>query len=203
MRESAPSGELLIALPTPCEPVKAVRSTLILSSYTSLVAEGHVERYFTALAAEHHAAVKNAVAGAWLPADVANAHYAACSSLGLSHDAVVRLGRAVGQKVNGTLLGTAVRMAKEMGVSPLTVVPQFPRFWGRAFQGGGICAFKTGPKEVRFEMHNAAVIDYPYFRSAICGLLMGMLEPVCQRVYMIERPGPRAPGMGIFRLQWV
>jgi hypothetical protein len=197
------SEEVLMALPSSVAPLSAVRSTLLLSSLAAMTERGYDGSYFAALPPEHHETVRSAVVGAWLPVDVAIAHYTACSGLGLTHEAIVRIGRSVGEKVQGTLLGTAVRAAKEMGVSPLTVIPQFPRFWARAFQGGGCCATRIGPKEVRIEAHKTPLIDIPYHRSALCGLVIAVLEPFCTRAYMSERPGGRAPGSAAFRIQWV
>jgi hypothetical protein len=198
----APAEEVLMALPASYEPVTAVRSTLLISSLATLTEQGHAAHYFAALPPKYHDVIRSAVAGAWLPLDVGVAHYTACAALGLPHEAVVRIGRGVADKVRGTLLGTAVRMAKEVGITPANVIAQFPRFWARAFQGGALCASKIGPKEVRIEAHKSAILDTSYFRSSLCGLAMGVLEPFCTRVYMVERPGPRAPSTGIFRIQW-
>lgn len=200
----APSQEeVILALPERFEPVKHVRSTLLLSSVASMTAAGYRDAYFEALPKELHATIRDAVAGVWLPVEVAMAHYQTCSSLGLSRDTLIRLGRTVGEKTQGTLLGTAVRMAREVGVTPWSVLPQFQRFWNRAYDGGGLAVYKLGPKEARIEAYKAAPFDTPYFRAAICGLAPGVLELFCTRAYMHERPGQRAPGSGVFRIQWV
>jgi hypothetical protein len=199
----ASPGDVLIALSGTFEPVSAVRSTLLISSLATLTEHGYDAPYFAALPPKLHPAIRNAIAGSWIPLDVAVAHYTACVAIGLPHEAIVRIGRSVGDKVQGTLLGTAVRMAKEVGVTPLTVIPQFPRFWARAFQGGAICGFKIGPKEVRLEAHKTALLDQPYFRSSLIGLVTGVLEPFCTRVYMTERPGARPTSSAAFRVQWV
>jgi hypothetical protein len=199
----ATSDEVILALPESFEPVRHVRSTLLISSVASICAAGYENAYFGVLPTHLHPVVRNAVAGAWLPIDVAMAHYEACGNLGLSRDAIVRIGRSIGERVQGTLLGTAVRMAKEVGVSPWTVMPQFQRFWSRAYDGGALAVYKIGPKEARIEAQKVAPLDTPYFRTAICGLAAGVLELFCTRAYMHERPGPRAPGTGAFRIQWV
>jgi hypothetical protein len=191
-----------MALPATLEPATAVRSTLLLSSIAALTEAGYGELYFKALPVEYHFTLRNAVVGSWIPIAVGMAHYSACVSLGLSREAIVRIGRSVGDKVKGTLLGTVARMAKEVGVTPLNVIPQFPRFWSRAFNGGGCSAHKVGPKEVRIEAHKAEVLDSPYFRSSLCGLAMGVLDPFCTRAYMVELPGPRPPMTAIYRIQW-
>jgi hypothetical protein len=199
----APPGEVILALPDRFEPVTNVRSTLLIASIASVTAAGYGDAYFAALPERYRGVVRDAVAGAWLPLDVAMAHYQACSAIGLSRDALARLGRTVGEKTQGTLLGTAVRMAKEVGVSPWSVLPQFQRFWNRAYDGGGIAVYKLGPKEARLEVHKAAPLDTTYYRAAICGLAAGVLEFFCTRAYVTERPGPRVPASAIFRAQWV
>jgi hypothetical protein len=197
------SEEVLIPLPPGLAPISAVRSTLLISSIATLTENGYAERYFAALPSKVRDMLRGAIAGSWVPVEVAFAHYAACGTLGLTHESIVRIGKSVGDKVQGTLLGTAVLVAREIGVSPLTVIPQFPRFWSRAFQGGGPFAAKVGPKEVRLEVHKAVLVDLPYFRSSLCGLVMGVLEPFCTRVYVSERSGSRTGSTAIFRLQWV
>ena len=89
--------------------------------------------YLAALPAKFQPEVVGAVAGMWLPVEVAFAHYEACSSLKLSREARLAMGRAVEEKIARTLLGTTVRMAREVGV--LAASPSFPTS----------SAFGTGP----------------------------------------------------------
>jgi hypothetical protein len=199
----ATPGDVILALPERFEAVVNVRSTLLIASLASITAAGYADAYFAALPAQYHATLRDAVAGVWLPVDVAMAHYTACSALGLPREALARLGRTVGERTQGTLLGTAVRMAREVGATPWTVLPQFQRFWNRAYDGGGIAIYKLGPKEARVEVYKTQPLDTTYYRAALCGLAAGVLELFCTRAYVTERPGPRAPASAVFRAQWV
>jgi hypothetical protein len=173
-----------------------------MSSYASIRDAGYDEAYRKLLPKEHHAAIFEAVAGMWIPIETAVAHYTACGALGLSHDKQLALGRVAGAGIHGTLLGTAVRMAKEAGVTPWTIIPHFNRFWSRAFDGGGVLVEKRGPKEAHLEIHKAPNADCFYWRAALSGLGMGMLELFCRKAYMSETTKKRAPGFATFRIQW-
>jgi hypothetical protein len=194
--------QVILDLPEKFEPVRHIRSTLLMSSYASVRDAGYEAAYRAALPPTHHRAIFEAVAGTWIPIEVAVAHYLACGTLGLSHDTQLALGRIAGEKIHGTILGTVVRMAKASGVSPWAVISQFQRFWNRAFDGGGILVVKTGPKEAHLEIHKAANADCPYWRAALCGLAMGVLELFCRKAYMQETTKKRAPGYATFRVQW-
>jgi hypothetical protein len=195
-------GDVFMPFPARFEPVKLVRSTLLMSSFATLKDAGYAETYLRALPKEHHATVVNAVAGMWVPLDVAMAHYAACDSLGLSPERQAALGRGVGERVQGTLLGTVTRMAREVGVTPWNVIPQFQRFWDRAFDGGGLRGTRLGPKEARIETHKTPFCDYAYFRNSLRGLMLGVIDLFCTKAYASEVKGERAPGTVTFRVQW-
>jgi hypothetical protein len=173
-----------------------------MSSYASIRDAGYDQAYRAALPQQYHGTIFEMVAGMWVPIEVAVAHYDACGTLGLSHDAQLALGKVAGQKIHGTILGTAVRMAREAGVTPWAVVPHFQRFWNRAFDGGGIYVEKRGPKEAYLEVHKAAQADCFYWRAALSGLAVGLFELFCRKAYMLETTKKRVPGFACFRVQW-
>jgi hypothetical protein len=194
--------EVIVPLPARFEPVRHIRSTLLMSSYASIRDAGYDDAYRAALPTQHHAAIFEALAGTWIPIEIAVAHYDACGALGLSHDAQLALGRVAGEKIHGTILGTAVRMAREAGVTPWTLIPHVQRFWTRAFDGGALLVEKRGPKEAHFEVHKAAHAECFYWRAAFCGLAVGIIELFCRKAYMQETTRKRPPGFASFRLQW-
>jgi hypothetical protein len=194
--------EVILPLPATYEPVTRVRSTLLLSSYSAVCEAGYKDAYLAALPQKFHTDVTDAVAGMWLSVEVGFAHYQACDALRLSRDARLAMGRSVEEKIARTLLGTTVRMAREVGVSPLRVIPHFQRFWNRAFEGGAIQATKVGPKEVNVDTHKCLLVDSDYFRLAFCGLTIGVLDLFCTKSYMAERSVRRASGTAAFRIQW-
>jgi hypothetical protein len=193
---------VILPLPAKFERVRNIRSTLLLSSYASVRDAGYDTPYRAALPREHHATLFEATAGMWIPIEVAVAHYNACATLGLSHDRQLALGRDAGKKIHSTILGTAVRMAKEAGVTPWTFMPHFQRIWNRAFDGGGLYLERRGPKEAHLEVHKAAQADCVYWRAALCGLGIGVIELFARKAYMLETTKKRVPGFASFRIQW-
>jgi hypothetical protein len=179
--------EVILALPAKNNPVKHMRSTILLGSIASLRAAGHIDAYRSALEPRHHETLFQAVAGIWIPLDVAMAHYRACESLGLAPDKVVELGRSTFDKTGGTLFGTVLRLAKGAGVNPWTVLPQLQRFWDRGYDGGGIRVLRLGPKEARIELVQCAIADSSYFRYALRGVVVAVLHMFCSRAYVHEQ----------------
>ena len=143
-----------------------------------------------------------AVPGTWIPIEVAFAHYEVCESLGLPTERQIANGRAMFDKMRGIFLGTMVQMARESGVTPWTVCPLLQRFWERGYDGGGISVTKIGPKEARMELVQFRLGDSLYYRNALRGLLMGVLELFCQKAYVTELPRRRAPASVVVRAQW-
>jgi hypothetical protein len=134
--------------------------------------------------------------------DAALAHYRACDALGLSADAAFELGRGTFKRTSGTLLGTAVRMAKGAGVTPWTIIPTFQRFWDRGYDGGGIRVVRIGPKEVLVDVVKVNLLESRYYRNALRGLLTGLVELFCTKCYIHERTVAK-PEMNIaVRMQW-
>ena len=152
-------------------PLQTVRSTLIQSSITALRNHGYHERYLGNLAPQHKERIIGSLAPEWLPLEVALAHYDACDALGLSDSEVCRLGEEVGERVQGTFLGTLLRGARTIGLSPWTPLGQAPRLWERIFQGGAIAIYKRGPKDAQIELREMTLARHAYFRSAIRGVL--------------------------------
>jgi serine/threonine protein kinase len=86
-RAPAPAEDVewLVPFPKPShqiEDAKHFRSTWITASQATLRGLGAWDRYEAAIDPAHRAALLSAVAGMWMPIDVARAHYMACDSLG-------------------------------------------------------------------------------------------------------------------------
>jgi hypothetical protein len=194
--------EVILPFPARISPVREVRTTVIVSSIGVLRAAGYFERYEASLPADARELLVNAVAGAWFPVDLAVTHYAACDALHLSADQMTAFGRAVFDKTRGTLLGTMVRMAREVGATPWTVLPHLQRFWDRAYNGGALRVVKTGPKEARGDVVQARMCESLYYRHALRGLLVGVVELFAQKAYVSIKPDHR-PGAVTYRIQWV
>jgi hypothetical protein len=193
----------MMSTPAPQRALRQVRSTLLVASLGAIRDVGKMDDYVRALPAELHTPVLEAIPGTWMPVATAVAHYRACDMLGCSHAEVVGIGRRVFDRLQGTLLGTAVRLSRQVGVTPWTVMPQFPRFWTRLFDGSAMHGWRVGPKEARIDILDMPLCDSFYFRNALCGQGMGVLDLFCSKAYVGERRIPGAsPGRVSLRVQW-
>jgi hypothetical protein len=141
--------------------------------------------------------------GGWIPIDVAAAHYQTCEALDLPSEERVAIGKAVSKHLDNTLLSAAARLATQSGATVWTPLSQFYRLWNRMFVGGGIIVYKLGPKEARIEVLSCALATIPYFRVGLQGVLLGIGEMFCQRLYVREVPRVPNPTTIAFRASWV
>jgi len=163
-----------------------VRSTVLLASRSCLVDAGHGPRYDAALDPIARRELDEVVAGVWLPLEVARAHYRACDSLNLSASAITTIGRMTNDRMKGILYGTFIRVFQEAGGSPWNVLPQWQRFWDRAYDGGAMRVTKLGPKDARVDLIGCALCESHYYRQALRGLSAGFIEVLCTRAYATE-----------------
>jgi len=195
--------EVVLPFPEPIPIMKHTRSTLLLGGLESLKAAGLGEAYAAVSPPEVQSAIASAVAGMWLPIELAIVHYEACDSLGLSSDSAAQLGRATFDRTKGMLLGAATGMARSAGVNPWTLIPYLQRFWLRGYDGGGVRAIKKGPKEVEVHIAGCPVLATRYYRGALRGLFSVLLELVCEKAYVHERAFGDPATAGAMRAQWV
>ena len=196
-------AEIVLPFPQQAVATRTVRSTVLLGSIATLREAGHYDAWRAALDPAHRDALLEAVAGVWLPLDTALAYYKACDSLGLSSDAVAKLGGATFTRIQGTLLGTVLRMANGSGVTPWTILPQLQRFWDRAYQGGAIQVTRHGPKDSHLAVERCALAGSHYYRNALRGLTTSVITLFCHKVYVQEQTGPRPGGTLLLQAQWV
>jgi hypothetical protein len=181
-----------------------VRSTLVLASMQALRVHGLFDRYSEALAPVDRDRLVTMVAGVWIPMSLALAHYTACDTLGMSMGEQVTMGRDVGARVQGSLLGIVVRAAKGAGATPWTPLGYLDRLWDRVFAGGGgVRCAKLGPKEARVDLVGLPLLDVPYFRHAYRGTFHAGIELLCKKAYVQEVRAPDAPASASFRMSWV
>ncbi len=183
--------------------VTQVRGSLIASSLNAARERGLFERYQEALERKHHAAIFESIAADWLPTDVGMAHYRAMDALGLTPGEVFDIGRGVADRVQGTVLATAARLAKSSGVTPWLPLSSLHRLWSRLFEGGGVAVYKVGPKEARIDIVRVPFAEFAYFRGAFRGLAAAGFEMFSNRVYVTELARFASPTTIVFRVAWV
>jgi hypothetical protein len=196
--------EVILELPRQVEPLSAVRSTLIQSSLNTLRQRGHYPTYLELVDPRWRQQIVDSLAPEWLPIELAHAHYAACDALKLTHTEQLEIGASVGDQIQGTFIGTLVKRARTIGLTPWVPLGQFQRLWERLLQGGAVGMRRTGLKDAEIEMRNLTLARYSYFRAAFCGLIasgikLGAGRAVHVRVAEFQRPEQRV----CFKAQWV
>jgi hypothetical protein len=200
------SEEVILPLRAPggrVAPVTHARSTLIAGSVLGLRERGYLDRYLTHLPDPLHDTILHSVAGSWLPLGVAAAHYRATEALGLSSQEQFEMGSAAAERIQNTVLGTLVRVAKGAGVTPWVGLEYFQRLWDRLLQGGSGAVYALGPKEARVEAHGVGMLaEIPYVRNAWRGMFAGSGSLFCSKIYVTEiRSLTTATTLG-FRVAW-
>jgi hypothetical protein len=185
------------------DPVTHMRSTLVAASLMSLRSLGHLDAYLQHLPVTLHDTILQTVAGTWLPLEVGVAHYRAADALGLTVEQQLAVGREVADRVQKSVLGTLVRMAKGAGVTPWMGLEYAPKLWVRVLQGGGVALYRLGPKEARIEFHGApelAQIDY--FRNGFRGMFQGSGQLFAGKIYVHDLPKLTARKIVGFQVSW-
>lgn len=178
------------------------RSTWLRSSIEALRSRGRWETYLQHLPPEHHEAIELLVVGVWLPIEIAEAHYAACDALGLPDDVVLEIGREVTKGVHGTVLDTAVKLAKVSGVTPWSILERLDRIWARTWVGGGVAVERLGPKAARIVVHRWSPSRFRYTRVAMRGVIGALLALFCRTAYVHEVPSMMDDETLAYRVEW-
>ncbi len=199
------SEEPFVPFPVPRARVAAAshfRSTWLNSSLNALRERNHFDRYLTHLSPADRSTILESVAGVWLPIDVCLAHYRACDALDLGKHEGWEIGVEVTRRVHGTSLALAFRLAKQAGVTPWSILTQFPRMWERVWRGGGVAVHKRGPKEAVLEVIQWSAAGIPYVRYTMPAVVHGLVELFCAKAYVTEVPSMTSDTTLGFRLQW-
>jgi hypothetical protein len=208
-RETSPPERAVPIVRLPTSPaalprVTHVRSTLITSSLRALGERDLLGRYFGVLAAEHSDEIREAIPGVWLRVELAMAHYRACEALEMSPAQQFEMGRLVGAKIQGTLVGTLVVVAKQAGMTPWIFLERLDRLYERLAVGGGVAVSRLAEKDARVEIHKAPVFETAYFLNAWSGVIEGLCDLFCTRAFVKAnvRPGRLAAEKMTYTISW-
>jgi hypothetical protein len=182
--------------------VTHIRSTLLVSSLSTIKEAGLLDRYNNHLAPAQRAEMAGLLAGAWVRAELAEAHYLACEGLGISPAQQFELGRAVGLKIDKTIASTVLSAAKQMGATPWVFLSQVGRLYPRLVMGGAIACYRLADKEAVLEHHKSPLFRIAYLRNAYRGAIQAICERFCTKAYVKPRDASE-DGMRItFRVSW-
>ncbi len=200
-----PSAERFVEFGRPRESIEETthfRSSWLASSLRALRTRGYFDAYQRRLPPAFHTPVLESLAGAWLPIDVAVAHYAAIDSLGISPSVMFDMGREVQDHAQAILAPLALRAAKDAGVTPWVVFGQAKKLWERTWRGGDFAVDKLGPKDAELEIVGWTVASSSYIRHAMRGVCDRMLGTFCQKVYVREVAAKSRKTTLAYRVAW-
>lgn len=194
-------AEVLVPFPEPLAPTTNVRSTLLCASIQSLRNRGLYEHYLQALTPEQQKDVQALTAGVWLPIERAVEHYRACDRLPLTKEQRIEIGGDVAQRIQQSLISVIVRLSREGGMTPWSVVTNAEKLRQRSWQGGGIRVSKLGPKDAMLEWGEQPCACSVHFRLGFLGILKSLTELYARRAFVSEDPPPNDCTV-IARLSW-
>jgi hypothetical protein len=113
------------------------------------------------------------------------------------------MGRTTGDGIRRHLTRAVGSLSRGAGLSPWLLFDQFNRFWARSFQGGGISILRLGPKDAEITYGKCGLLQSPYFRSALRGVALGLLDVVTRRVFMSETSFSVSRSEASYRVAWV
>ncbi|MBI2394384.1 MAG: hypothetical protein HYV09_32740 [Deltaproteobacteria bacterium] len=173
-------------LPKPLVATTQVRSTLLCASMQSLRARGHFDAYLAELTEEQRAQAIAMTAGSWLPVQSAMVHYLACDRVVMSRDERLEIGAEVARRIQQSPLHVLVRLSREAGASPWSVLAYAEKLRAQSWQGGGVQILKTGPKDMRLVWQLQPCARSTHFRAGFAGIVKGLFELFCRRAYVSE-----------------
>ena len=149
---------------------------------------GKIAAYEEGIAPEARPAVFGIVPGSWIPVETALAHHRAIDGLRLPPSEQITLATGSGEKMQSALTGTILRMSREIGVTPWTLMPHGQRIWDRVCRGGDMSVERVGPKEAVVRMYGLPLFTSSYFRVAVRYVLQSGLSHWCTRGFVTEVP---------------
>lgn len=147
-------------------PVTAVKNVVIQSSLAELRDAGHYERYATLISSEVLNDLLSRLDPGWIPVELVVEHYQACDNLNLTDKELATLGRAVGNRLQGTALVSSAKKVRHEDFDIWSAVGQLHRMWPRLYQGGSVQVVKLGPNEQLLEQRGFPMNRFRYFRLA-------------------------------------
>lgn len=159
---------------------------MLCASIQSLRNRSLYEQYLERLAAPDRDEIHALTAGIWLPVKRALVHYAACDALLLERTDRIEIGTDVGQRIQQSLVSVIVRLSREGGMTPWSVITRADKLRQQTWQGGGLKVEKLGPKDARLLWAAQPCARSIHFRLGFHGILKTLVELYCRRAFVTE-----------------
>jgi len=167
-------------------PVTRVRTTALHGAIRALEGRSLLPKYTEGLPGSYRTRLLTVLPGGWLEIPYAIAHYAAIDALKLPVSEQVAIGTAAAGSAQPYVTGALLRMSREMGVTPWTVIAHSHRLWDRMCVGGDISLDRVGPKEAIVTLYGLPYARSQFFRVAIRVAFQEGLLHWCRKGYVTE-----------------
>jgi hypothetical protein len=186
-------------------PATELRGTLLASSLAMVREQGKETAYFAALDPAYHEAVRSVLAQAWLPMDLAVAHYRAMGTIFPAAHEQIDNGKIVSERTQNGYLRTIVRALHATGSLDIpTAVRRLPAVLERMVRGGGVAsAYRTGLKDVRIELADYPFLRASYTHNAWQGMFYSALSLVTARLTVRQDLRYRSDARMALDVSWV
>jgi hypothetical protein len=191
----------LFEVPDPLPPLEAVRGSIFILDWLAL-REKQVFAAYEERLGKHHPLFA-VTAFDWVPLALTEQHYRALDACELSPPKAREVGRFVGDQVHGKFVGTLVRLAGHLGVSPWLALSQAYKLWLRSFKGGGSIVSRLGGASAHFQVAGVPFVGSPFFRNSFMGAVEATILPFCKQPTAIELEGERSATAFAMRLSWL
>jgi hypothetical protein len=175
----------------------------VTTSLAILRERGYYEGYLQLVSPRHRADILAAKPTEWLPIELALEHYLACDRLELDHAEDVALGERAAVLMYAPAFMVTAKIAASAGATPWTVIQKLGVTVTKSLRGGGgVCAYKLGPKEARIEFEGHPLAASKHLRAAMTGALRHPLSFFCKKVVARALLTERANTMA-YLVSWV
>jgi hypothetical protein len=162
-----------------------VRGSLLASSLAVVRLRGRETAYFGALPPSQHQAIQELVAQAWLPVELAVAHYRALDHAFPQADEQRENGVLVAERTQNAYVETVVRGLKAAGALNMTTALQrVPAGIARTVRGGVCQVHSTGLKDARVELSGFPFLAVRYTHNAWQGMFESSLGIVSRKLFI-------------------
>lgn len=180
-----------------------VRSTLVVSALQALRSRGMYEAYEKNLPSDARPRIVELIAGQWIEAALGVAHYRAVDRLGLDAATIEAIGADVAERTGKTVLHTAVKASKAMGVTPWAALALAHRLRETSWRGTDLAVYKLGPKEARYDWVGQPCAAIPYFVKSFTGFVRTLIGLFARAAYATPVAALSSSTTLSIRLSWV
>jgi hypothetical protein len=186
-------------------PAAELRGTLLASSFAVVRERGKESAYFLALDPAYHEAMRAVLVQAWLPMELAVAHYRAMGLVFPEAHEQIDNGKIISERTQNGYLRTIVRALHATGSLDIpTAVRRLPAVVERMVRGGGAAsAYRTGRKDVRIELSGYPILRAPYTHNAWHGMFYSALSLVTARLTVRQDLRFRSDSRMALDVSWV